>query len=64
MTENSRSTSRSLSDAVGSSMMRIRASAPMALAISTTCCSGMLSVSTSRSGSIEAPIRPSSSAAR
>ena len=37
------STSRSVSDAVGSSMIRIRASAPIALAISTICCSGMLS---------------------
>ena len=58
MTVNRRSTSRSVSEAVGSSMMTIFASAPMALAISTICCSGMLSVSTRRAGSIEAPIRP------
>ena len=56
MTRNRRSTSRSVSDAVGSSMMTIFASAPIALAISTICCSGMLSVSTSRAGSIAAPI--------
>ena len=63
MTRNRLSTSRSVSDAVGSSMMTIFASAPIALAISTICCSGMLSVSTRRIGSIVAPIRCRSSAA-
>ena len=63
MTVNRRSTSRSVSDAVGSSMITIFASAPIAFAISTICCSGMLSVSTRRAGSIDAPIRSRSAAA-
>ena len=41
MTRKSRSTSLSLSEAVGSSMIRMRASAPRARAISTSCCSGI-----------------------
>ena len=64
ITWNRLSTSRSVSDAVGSSMMTIRAWAPIALAISTICCSGMLSVATVRSGSIADPARPSNSRAR
>ena len=64
MTANRRSTSRSDNDAVGSSMMRMRAPAPIAFAISTTCCSGMLRVSTTRSGSIEEPLRFRRSIAR
>ena len=64
MTRNSRSTSWSLSEAVGSSMIRIRASAPSARAISTSCCSGIDSPRTSASGSIAAPIRSSSRRAR
>ena len=58
------STSWSLSDAVGSSMIRIRASAPRARAISTSCCSGIDSRRTSRAGvdrradPIEEPLRP------
>ena len=61
MTSNRPCTSRSLSAAVGSSMIRIRASVPIALAISTTCCSGIVSVSASRSGSSAAPTRARSS---
>ncbi len=45
-------------------MSTIRASAPIALAISTICCSGMLSVSTGRSGSMADPTCSSSAAAR
>ena len=56
MTRKSRSTSLSLSEAVGSSMIRMRASAPRARAISTSCCSGIDSERTSVSGSIVAPI--------
>ena len=59
ITRNSRSTSLSLSEAVGSSMIRMRASAPRARAISTSCCSGIDSLLTSESGSIAAPIRSS-----
>ena len=44
ITRKRRSTSLSLSEAVGSSMIRIRASAPSARAISTSCCSGIDSV--------------------
>ena len=62
-TSNRRSTSRSLKDAVGSSMMSTLASEPIALAISTSCCSGMLRVSTSRSASMSAPTRVSRSRA-
>ncbi len=58
------STSWSLSEAVGSSMIRIRASAPSARAISTSCCSGIERRRTSVSGSIAAPIRSSSRRAR
>ena len=63
-TRNRFSTSRPESDAVGSSITTTRASAPTALAISTNCCSGMLSERTSAPGSIFAPIRESNSAAR
>ena len=63
ITRNRRSTSRSVSEAVGSSRIRILACAPIALAISTSCCSGMLSVLTVRSGAISAPVRSSSSRA-
>ena len=56
MMRNSRSTSRSASADVGSSMMRILAPEPTALAISTSCCSGMLRSPARASGSIEAPI--------
>ncbi len=56
MTRKSRSTSLSLSEAVGSSMIRMRASAPRARAISTSCCSGIVSRRTSVSGSMVAPI--------
>ena len=45
-------------------MIRIRASAPSARAISTSCCSGIVSRRTSVSGSIAAPIRSSSRRAR
>ena len=64
ITRNRFSTSVSLSEAVGSSMIRIRASAPSARAISTSCCSGIDSRRTSASGSIAAPIRSSSRRAR
>src|SRR5881628_2794757 len=47
--------SRSVNEAVGSSMIRMRALAPIAFAISTSCRSGMLKRPTSRSGSIAAP---------
>ncbi len=58
------STSRSPSEAVGSSMIRMRASAPRARAISTSCCSGIERRRTSVSGSMLAPIRDSSCRAR
>ena len=64
MTRKRLSTSWSLSEAVGSSMIRMRASAPRARAISTSCCSGIVSRRTSVSGSIAAPIRSSSRRAR
>ena len=64
MTRKSRSTSLSLSEAVGSSMIKMRASAPRARAISTSCCSGIDSERTSVSGSIVAPIFSSKSRAR
>ncbi len=64
ITRKRRSTSWSLSEAVGSSMIRMRASAPSARAISTSCCSGIDSRRTSVSGSIAAPIRSSSRRAR
>ena len=47
-TRNRFSTSRSLSEAVGSSRIRTRASAPSARAISTSCCSGIVSVARPR----------------
>ena len=53
---------RVVSEAVGSSMTTMRA-APMALAISTICCSGMLSVSTVRAGSMADPTLARRSAA-
>ena len=51
------STSRSDSEAVGSSMMTMRACDPMALAISTSCCSGIDRCRASVSGSMPAPMR-------
>ncbi len=45
-------------------MMRIRALAPRARAISTSCCSGIDSRRTSVSGSMAAPIRSSNCRAR
>ena len=51
------STSRVASDAVGSSMIKMRASAPRARAISTSCCSGMVRLPTWVSGSMSAPMR-------
>ena len=63
-TRNRFSTSRSLSDAVGSSMIRIRASAPSALAISTSCCSGIVSARTSAVGVDRARRRAPSSSPR
>ena len=50
-----RSASVSASEAVGSSMIRTRACAPTARAISTSCCSGMRSEPASASGSTVAP---------
>ena len=62
-TSKSRSTSGPLNDAVGSSMMSTLADDPIAFAISTSCCSGMLRLSTSRSASMSAPTRFSRSRA-
>src|SRR4249920_3128002 len=63
-TVNSRACSRWVRDAVGSSMMTIRAPAPTAQAISTSCCSGIESSPTSVSGAMVAPTRASKSTAR
>ena len=60
-TENSRSTSGPESAAVGSSMMRTRASKLSALAISTICWSAIESPRTGRSGSSRTPRRSMSS---
>ena len=60
-TRNRLSVSSFDSDAVGSSRIRTRASAPSARAISTSCCCGMLSSPASVSGSMRAPTRASSS---